>query len=217
MMLQWIRRSSFGDLRFESPPQEHLLMTESNRREFLQASSLLLGMPLAAAINAGCSNEVPGTSAARSSPDPKRVARPATGEAASETTRADESNPSDREVKREVGMQIHYLEFVTQDVAAVCDLYSKVHGLTFSEPDPVLGNARTAKLAAGGMLGVRAPMHAGEKPVVRPYLLVSDIEAAVKAASDAGAEIAVPAMKLGRYGTCAIFFHHGLESALWQL
>lgn len=191
-------------------------MTESNRRKFLQASSRLLGLPLAAAINVGCSSEVPGTSAAPSSPDPESVAMPVS-EAATETTSTDEANPSDKEVKREVGMQIHYLEFVTQDVAAACDLYSKVHGLTFSEPDPVLGNARTAKLAAGGMLGVRAPMHAGEKPVVRPYFLVSDIEAAVKAAIDAGAEIAVPAMKLGNYGTCAIFFHHGLESALWQL
>ncbi len=114
-------------------------------------------------------------------------------------------------------MQIHYLEFVTLDIDATCALYSKVHGVTFSEPDPVLGNARTAKLTTGGMLGIRAPMHAGEKPVIRPYILVSDIEAAVKAASDAGAEIAVPAMKLGNHGTCAIYFHHGLESALWQL
>ncbi|MFO0977017.1 MAG: hypothetical protein U0996_11505 [Planctomycetaceae bacterium] len=193
-------------------------MTPSNRRDFLQASSMLFGMPLAAAMNAGCSNDTSGASASSSSRDLKDAAQQLEAMTATdESTKADRRNSSDSEAKKEPGMQIHYLEFVTQDVDATCALYSKVHGVTFGEPDPVLGNARTAKLATGGMLGVRAPMHAGEKPVIRPYILVSDINAAVKAASDAGAEIAVPAMKLGNHGTCAIYFHHGLESALWQL
>lgn len=60
-------------------------------------------------------------------------------------------------------------------------------------------------------------MHDREKPVIRPYVLAKDIEAAVTAASTAGAEIAVPTIMLGTHGTCAIFFHHGLKSALWQL
>ena len=50
--------------------------------------------------------------------------------------------------------------------------------MTFAEPEPGLGNARTAVLTSGGMIGVRAPMHAAEEPVVRPYLLVDDVEAA---------------------------------------
>ena len=80
-----------------------------------------------------------------------------------------------------------------------------------------MGGARTAKLANGGMLGVRAPMHDAEKPVVRPYILVNDIKAAVAAAGKSGAEIAVPPMEIEGHGTCAIFIQNGIESGLWQL
>ncbi len=113
-------------------------------------------------------------------------------------------------------MHIRYLEIVTPDVDAACGLYAKVHGIAFSEPDPNLGNARTAKLANGGMLGIRAPMHAGERPVVRPYILVKDIEAAVAAAAAAGGDIIVPPMNLPGHGSCAILFRDGIESGLWQ-
>lgn len=114
-------------------------------------------------------------------------------------------------------MKIHYLEIVTPDVETICTLYSKMHGVTFGDTDQNLGGARTARLANGGMLGVRAPMHAGEKPVVRPYILVDDIEAAVAMAAKSGAEIAVPPMKLPGHGTCAIFIQSGIESGLWQV
>ena len=60
-------------------------------------------------------------------------------------------------------------------------------------------------------------MHDAEKPVVRPYILVEDIEATVAAAADSGAEIAVPPMKLAGHGTCAIVIQGGIESGLWQL
>jgi predicted enzyme related to lactoylglutathione lyase len=60
-------------------------------------------------------------------------------------------------------------------------------------------------------------MHDGEKPVVRPYILVDDIEAAVAAAAKSGAEIAVPPMKLPGHGTCAIVYQSGIESGLWQV
>ncbi len=114
-------------------------------------------------------------------------------------------------------MHIQYLEIVTTDVETACILYSKMHGVTFSDPDQNLGGARTARLANGGMLGIRAPMHDAEKPVVRPYILVKDIEATVAAAAGSGAEIAVPPMKITGHGTCAIVFHDGIESGLWQL
>lgn len=114
-------------------------------------------------------------------------------------------------------MKIHYLEIVTKDVDAACRIYANAHGITFSEPNRHLGNARTVKLADGGMLGIRAPMHEQERPVIRPYFLVKDIDAAVKAAAEAGAEIALPSLKIPEHGTCAIFFHNGVESALWQL
>lgn len=113
-------------------------------------------------------------------------------------------------------MQIHYLEIVTSDVEKICKQYSAIHGVTFAEPDPNLGGARTANLAGGGLLGVRGPLRDSEKPVVRPYILVHDIQAAVDAASAAGAEVALPPMKLKGHGTCAILVHGGIESGLWQ-
>ncbi len=113
-------------------------------------------------------------------------------------------------------MQIAYLEIVTPDVPALCAVYERLHGATFSPSNPVLGGARTAQLANGDMLGIRAPLHAGERPVVRPYVLVDDIAAAVAVAKEAGGVIAVPPMKLPGYGWCAIYFQGGIECALWQ-
>ena len=56
-----------------------------------------------------------------------------------------------------------------------------------------------------------------ENPVVRPYLLVDDIQAAVDVAEEAGAEIAIPPMELPGLGTFAIFIQGGIESGLWQV
>ena len=113
-------------------------------------------------------------------------------------------------------MQIGYLEFVTPNVDEFCAMYEKVHGVTFSEPVAELGNARVAKLTAGGKVGVRGPMRPDETPVVRPYFLTNDIAGAVEAAKAAGAEVAIPPMELPGQGTFAIFIHDGIESALWQ-
>ena len=113
-------------------------------------------------------------------------------------------------------MQIDYLEIVTPDVDAVCATYARLHGVTFSEPEAGLGNARTAALANGGVIGVRAPMHETEEPVVRPYLLVDDIEEAAAAAVEAGGEIAHPPLELPGHGTFAIFIQGGIHHGLWQ-
>lgn len=102
-------------------------------------------------------------------------------------------------------MQIHYLEIVTKEVDAVCAGYAATNGVQFGEPDAVLGNARTAVLPGGGLAGVRAPMRETEEPVVRPYWLVDDIEAAVTAAVEAGGEVAHPPMELPGHGTFAIY------------
>lgn len=114
-------------------------------------------------------------------------------------------------------MRVHYLEIVTRDVDAACKLYAGVHGVTFGDADQSLGGARTVRLADGGMLGIRAPMHDGENSVTRAYILVEDIELAVAAAKNSGAEIAVPPMKLPGHGTCAIYVQGGVEAGLWQL
>ena len=113
-------------------------------------------------------------------------------------------------------MQVQYLEIVTLDVDAVCKTYQLLHSVDFSDPEPELGNARTASFVDGGKIGVRAPMHDAEEPVVRPYLLVDDVEAAVQAAEDSGAEIAHPPMELPGHGTFAIFIQGGIHHGVWQ-
>ena len=113
-------------------------------------------------------------------------------------------------------MQIHYLEIVTREVDAVCAAYGAVHSVQFGEPDAGLGNARTAELSGGGLVGVRAPMHDTEEPVVRPYWLVIDIGAAVAAAVEAGAEVAHPPMEIPGLGAFAIYIQGGVHHGLWQ-
>ncbi|MEL6781177.1 MAG: hydroxylase, partial [Pseudomonadota bacterium] len=54
-------------------------------------------------------------------------------------------------------------------------------------------------------IGVRAPVREDEAPVVRPYLGVSDIEAARRATERPG------------QGTFAIHILGGIEHGLWQL
>jgi len=114
-------------------------------------------------------------------------------------------------------MKIHYLEIVTRDVDAVCTAYFAADGAEFGEPDAGLGNARTAPLADGGLVGVRAPLREDEEPVVRPYWRVDDIEAAVAAAEEAGAAIAHPPLEIPGHGTFAIYIHGGIQHGLWQL
>lgn len=114
-------------------------------------------------------------------------------------------------------MQIHYLEIVTPDVEAACAACAQLHGVSFSEPVAELGNARTAELSSGGLVGVRSPMHETEQPVVRPYILVDDIDAAAEAVKMAGGEIAHPPMEIPGHGQFAIYIQSGIQFGLWQL
>jgi predicted enzyme related to lactoylglutathione lyase len=114
-------------------------------------------------------------------------------------------------------MKIQYLEIVTKEVDAVCAAYASTHKVQFGEPDAGLGNARTATLVDGGLVGVRAPLRETEEPVVRPYWLVDDIAAAVAAAVQAGGVLAVPPMEIPGHGTFAIYLQGGNDHGLWQL
>jgi predicted enzyme related to lactoylglutathione lyase len=113
-------------------------------------------------------------------------------------------------------VQIPYLEIVTSDPDATCIALEKLHGARFGEPDPGLGNARTAALSGGGLIGVRGPLREDEGSVVRPYLLVHDIEVAVETARAAGGEFAMtPTDGPGRV-KFAIYFQGGIQHGLWQ-
>jgi hypothetical protein len=117
----------------------------------------------------------------------------------------------------ETALKVQYLEIVTPLVNETCDALAHEHSVVFSEPIAELGNARTADLEDGGRIGVRAPMRDTEEPVVRPYVLVDHIEAAVKAAEKAGAKVALPPTEIPGQGTFSIYFLGGIEHGLWQL
>ena len=114
-------------------------------------------------------------------------------------------------------MKIQYLEIVAADVDAVCQAYEAALGVAFGSADPLLGGARTAPLPDGGRVGVRGPLRETEAPVVRPYWLVEDLDAALDAAARQGAFIAHPPLEIPGRGTFAICIQGGVEHGLWQL
>ena len=124
--------------------------------------------------------------------------------------------PDAQASKKEKAMLVQYLEVVTADVDATCSALEKLHGVAFGQPEAALGHARTAALKGGGRIGVRAPMRADEESVVRPYVLVDDIEAAVKTAQSAGGDFAVTATEIPGHGKFAIYFQGGIQHGLWQ-
>lgn len=129
---------------------------------------------------------------------------------------AEPGNRAEKQAEEQT-MKVQYLEIVTPSVNETCEALAAAHGVVFSEPIAALGNARTANLKDGGRIGVRAPMRATEAPVVRPYVLVDDIEQAVKAAEAAGATVALPPMNIPGQGTFSIYILGGIEHGLWQL
>lgn len=138
------------------------------------------------------------------------------GLAASASSPQDEASASPGAEQR-ASVRIQYLEIVTPEVDATCGSLEALHGVRFGPPEAGLGKARTAELEGGGRIGVRAPLRASEQPVVRPYVLVDDVRAAVEAAEAAGAQVAHPPLELPGHGTFAIYVQGGIEHGLWQL
>lgn len=103
------------------------------------------------------------------------------------------------------------------DVDAVCAAYEAAHRIKFGSADPLLGGARTARFPDGGSIGVRSPLRDTEEPIVRPYWLVDDIEAALDAASRQGAFIAHPPLEIPGRGKFAIYIQGNVDHGLWQL
>jgi predicted enzyme related to lactoylglutathione lyase len=128
-----------------------------------------------------------------------------------------ESDAPGEQLMQERTMKVHYLEIVTTSVDETCAALAGAHGVEFGEPIAELGNARTARMEDGALVGVRAPMHDGENGVVRPYVLVKDIDAAVAAAESAGAQVAMPPTEIPGHGTFAIYLLGGIQHGFWQL
>jgi predicted enzyme related to lactoylglutathione lyase len=112
---------------------------------------------------------------------------------------------------------VHYLEIVTPDVEAACHLYSTAYGWRFRATGPELGNSFVATLPGGSLCGIRAPMHDQEKPIVRTYLRVTDIETAVQGAAKLGAKIALEPVEIPGQGKIAIYLYGGIEQGLWEV
>ena len=113
-------------------------------------------------------------------------------------------------------MAVHYLEIVSNDVDAITGLYQRMHGLSFGPPDPDLGQARVATRADGILVGIRKPLAAHERPMMRSYFAVEDIQQAVKKAEEHGATVAYPPTRLGQRGTFAIVIQGDVQHGLWQ-
>ncbi|WP_372770160.1 VOC family protein [Pseudoalteromonas sp.] len=113
-------------------------------------------------------------------------------------------------------MKLHYLEIVTHDVDSVCSAYEMLQNVRFSNPDEMLGGARTTMLSDGSSVGVRAPLHEKETPVTRPYWHVEDIEKAIAEVERDGAEVALPPLDIPGKGKFAIFILGAVEQGFWQ-
>lgn len=138
--------------------------------------------------------------------------------AACQTSLSEEPKPTETTTAIESAMDIQYLEIVTPDVDATCATLSELHSVAFGAPEPGFGNARIAMLSNGGRLGVRAPLSGDEgAPLVRPYLRVENIEAAIASAEASGAEFAMLATEIPGHGTFAIYFQGGIQYGLWEL
>ena len=112
---------------------------------------------------------------------------------------------------------VHYYEIVTTDVEAACHLYGTAYGWEFQPTGPELGNSFVATIPGGSLCGIRAPLHETEKPIVRTYVRVTDIETAVQEAVNMGAANILEPMEIPGRGIIAIYLHGGIEQGLWQV
>ena len=112
---------------------------------------------------------------------------------------------------------IHYLEIVTPKAEAARDFYSHAYGWRFRDVAPELGNAFVASLPGGSLCGIREPMHAQEKPTVRTYFRVTDINSSIQKVAELGATVALEPTEIPGQGTIAIYLFGGIEQGLWQV
>ena len=60
-------------------------------------------------------------------------------------------------------------------------------------------------------------MHDQEKPIVRTYLRVADIETAVQGAAQLGAKVCLEPVEIPGHGKISIYLYGGIEQGLWQV
>ena len=112
-------------------------------------------------------------------------------------------------------MTVKYLEIVTPNVDAACAMYSRIYGVEFGAEVPTLGMARTAERPDGTTFSVRAPLADHDGPIVRTYLAVDDMDAAIEAATANGGVVAYGPVEQGDVGTFAIVIQDGVQHGFW--
>lgn len=132
------------------------------------------------------------------------------------TLTACQSMPSNSNQNGPLQGQVYCIEVVSPDPEGQCQTLAKLHGLSFGDPVAEMGGGRIATRNDGTMISVRAPLAEHEQPIIRTYLAVPDIEAAVKNAEAEGAMIAYPPTQQGDTGTWAIYIQDGVQHGLWQ-
>ena len=112
---------------------------------------------------------------------------------------------------------IHYLEIVTPDAEAARDFYSHAFGWRFEARTPELGGAFVASLSGGSLCGIREPMHTQERPTVRTYIRVADINASIQKIAELGGTVALDPTEISGHGMIAIYLYGGIEQGIWQI
>ena len=93
--------------------------------------------------------------------------------------------------------------------------------IEYATIDPRGGSARAGERSSRGERkrydgrGAR-PLADHEQPIIRPYLAVDDIAAAISQAEAKGAVVAYPPTQQGDTGTWAICLLGDLQVGLWQ-
>jgi uncharacterized protein len=124
--------------------------------------------------------------------------------------------PQSQEPATDMQPVVHYVEIVTDSVDEQCATLEAVHGFTFGPAVAEMGMARIAEGSDGSLIGVRAPLAPHDMLIVRTYLSVADIHAALQTSEAKGAIIAYPATEQGNTGTWAIYILDGTQHGLWQ-
>ncbi|GAB3126902.1 VOC family protein [Tsukamurella serpentis] len=112
-----------------------------------------------------------------------------------------------------------WIDLMSSDVDAAVEFYAAVFGWTADPGSPEHGGYRNFRINGHMVAGVMAASDADDGPadVWSVYLRTDDAEAALAAATEAGATVVVPAMAVGEIGSFGFFMDPaGAAIGVWQ-
>ena len=111
---------------------------------------------------------------------------------------------------------LSHFEVITNDVDGTKTFYEKAFGWKFQTFGPEFNNYVMGNLPNGTTCGIRTPENAEEKPGMLNYVLVKDVQQAVKDAKSLGAQVIAEPMEIPGMGWMAVYLVHGVPNAVWQ-